>query len=306
MSPVLEYSNVSRSFRRFLTRVPVLNDVSFSVGEGEVLGLLGRNGAGKTTLINIAIGLLYPGSGTVRVFGQSPTEHPVTVKERIGYVQEEGLLRGGQTIRELIAFYRGIFRKWDDSMEREILDRFSLSPKARLSRLSKGQRRQIALLCAICHRPELLLLDEPASGLDPATRREFLEAAILLLNREGTTILFSSHQLNDVERLGGRVVLLDEGKVKLDRDLDRVREEVFVAIVPRASVPNDDRLKQIPGCLRVRAVQQDWHVVVEGPEADVHKRLVDSVGHNGIRCVRMPLEELFIELVGTSRAKEIA
>jgi ABC-2 type transport system ATP-binding protein len=303
MSAVLEYVNVSRSFRR---GVPVLRDVSFSVGEGQVVGLLGRNGSGKTTLINIAIGMLYPGSGSVRVFGLSPTDNPVAVKERIGHVEEEGTLRGRQTIREVIAFYRGVFPKWDDGLEREILDRFGLSRKARISRLSKGQRRQVALLCAVCHRPELLLLDEPASGLDPAARREFLEAAILLLNREGTTILFSSHQMNDVERLGGRMVLLDEGKVKLDRELDRVRDEFFVAMVPRASVSNADILRQIPGCLRVRSVHENWHVVVEGTAADVHDRLFKSVGHNGIRCVRMPLEELFIELVGTGRGKEIA
>lgn len=301
MSAVLEFANVSRAFRR----VPVLNDVSFSVDAGEVLGLLGRNGAGKTTLINIAIGLLYPGSGSVRVFGMSPTNDPLAVKERIGYVAEESALRGGRTIRELIAFYRSIFPKWDDTLEREILDRFALSSKARISRLSKGQRRQVALLCAVCHRPELLLLDEPASGLDPATRREFLEAAILLLNREGTTILFSSHQMNDVERLGGRMVLLDEGSVKLDRELDHVREEMFVAIVPRSSVSDAGVLERIPGCLRVRPVRDDWHVVVEGTEDDVHARLVQSIGRNGIQCVRVPLEELFIELVGVDRAKEI-
>ena len=303
MSPVLEYVKVSRSFKR---GVPVLKDVSFSVGEGEVLGLLGRNGAGKTTLINIAIGLLYPGSGSVRVFGLSPTDHPVAVKQRIGYVQEEGTLRGGRTIRQLIAFYRGLFPKWDDGLEREILDRFGLTPKARISRLSKGQRRQVALMCAVCHRPELLLLDEPASGLDPAARREFLEAALLLLNREGTTILFSSHQMNDVERLGGRMVLLGEGKVKLDREMDRVREEIVLAVVPQTSVSDAAVLERIPGCLRVRAVRENWHAVVEGTPETVHDELIRSLGRNDVRCARVPLEELFIELVGNSGRKEKA
>jgi ABC-2 type transport system ATP-binding protein len=228
----------------------------------------------------------------------------MAVKERIGYVSEEGILRGGWRIGDLIAFHRNLFKKWNPALEREILDRFGLSPKARVNRLSKGQRRQVGLLCAICHRPELLLLDEPASGLDPAARREFLETSILLLNREGTTILFSSHHMNDVERLGGRMVLLDEGKVKLDRELDRIREEIFVAIVPRASAPDAGTLERIPGCLRVRSVFEDWHVVVEGTNEEVHGRLTQSVGHNGIRCVRMPLEELFIELVGGSREDE--
>ena len=122
----------------------------------------------------------------------------------------------------------------------------------------------MALLCAVCHRPELLLLDEPAGGLDPVARREFLETSIQLLNREGTAILFSSHNMSDVERIGGRIVLLDKGKVRIDRDLDRIREDICVAMIPRASVPDAAALERVPGCLRVRQVYDDWHAVVEG------------------------------------------
>src|SRR6202008_2543384 len=110
--------------------------------------------------------------------------------------------------------------------------------------------------------PVLLLLDAPASGLDPAARREFLEAAILWLNREGTTILFSSHHMGDVERIAGRLILLDEGQVKVDKELDRFREEMFVAIVPRTSVPYPGALERLPGCLRVRPVYENLHVVI--------------------------------------------
>lgn len=275
--------------------------MTFSVGEGEVVGLLGRNGAGKTTLINIAIGLLHPSGGAVRVFGLSPVKEPVAVKKRIGYVSEDQILRGGSTVAELIAFHRSLFPEWDEALERDLLSRFRLDRKAKIKRLSKGQSRQAALLCAVCHRPELLLLDEPAGGLDPAARREFLETSVRLLNREGTTILFSSHHMTDVERIGGRVVLLDETKVRLDSELDRIRENTCVAIVPRSSAPDVAALSGIPGCLRVRAVYEDWHAVVEGTPETVHGRLTDALGSNGIRCVRVPLEELFIELVGGER-----
>jgi ABC-2 type transport system ATP-binding protein len=298
MSPVLEFLNVSRSFRR---GVPVLTDISFAVGEGEVVGLLGRNGVGKTTLINIAIGLLYPQGGDVRVFGLSPAREPVLVKQRVGYVAENQVLRGGSTIAQLIAFHRSLFANWDEPLERDLLDRFRLLRNAKIRRLSKGQAQQVALLCAVCHRPELLLLDEPAGGLDPAARREFLETSIQLLNREGTTILFSSHHMGDVERIGGRVILLDECRIKLDSDLDRVRENMCVAIIPRASAPDAGALERIPGCLRVRPVAEDWHVVVEGAPEEAHERLIASLGRNGMRCVRVPLEELFIELVGRER-----
>ena len=110
-------------------------------------------------------------------------------------------------------------------LERQLLDRFGLASGSKIKQLSKGQARQVALLCAVCHRPELLILDEPAGGLDPAARREFLETSIQLLNREGTAILFSSHHMADVERIGGRVVLLDEGKVRLDQRSTRLRED---------------------------------------------------------------------------------
>ena len=220
MTPVFDFRAIVRSFKR---DVPVINGVTFALQAGEVAALLGRNGAGKTTLIRIAMGMLFPHAGCVRVFGASPTEDPVAIKRRIGYVAEDQVLPPGSSIAELIALHRYLFPHWDGALESELLDRFALQPATRIKHLSKGQARQAALLCAVCHRPELLLLDEPAGGLDPAARREFLETAIQLLNREGTAILFSSHHMNDVERLGGRVILLDEGKVRLDEDLDRLQ-----------------------------------------------------------------------------------
>jgi ABC-2 type transport system ATP-binding protein len=300
MTPVLDFRAIVRSFKR---DVPVINGVTFALQAGEVAALLGRNGAGKTTLIRIAMGMLFPHQGSVRVFGASPTVDPVAIKRRIGYVAEDQVLPPGSRIAELIALHRYLFPRWDGALERQLLDRFALPPASRIKHLSKGQARQVALLCAVCHRPELLLLDEPAGGLDPAARREFLETAIQLLNREGTAILFSSHHMNDVERLGGRVVLLNEGRVRLDEDLDRLREGVCVAMVPRASAPDAAVLERTAGCLRVRPVFDDWHAVFRGEPDAVQAGLVAALGVNGIRCARVPLEELFIEMVGGNRGE---
>jgi ABC-type uncharacterized transport system ATPase subunit len=132
-------------------------------------------------------------------------------------------------------------------------------------------------------------------------RREFLETAIQLLNREGTAILFSSHQMADVERIGGRVVLLDGGKVRIDRDLTRIREELSVALIPRAAAPDAAAIERIQGCLRVRAVYDHWHAVMEGEPEEVGARVAQALGADDIRCVQVPLEELFIELVGGER-----
>lgn len=298
MTPVLEFKNVLRAFRN---REPVLNGVSFSMNGGEVVGLLGRNGAGKTTLINIAMGMLFPQGGSVRVFGLAPTEHPVEVKRRIGYVAEDQVLPAGSTVSDLIAFHRYLFPSWDTGTERELLDRFALPGGARIGKLSKGQARQVALLCAICHRPELLILDEPAGGLDPAARREFLEMSIQLLNRQGTAILFSSHHMTDVERLGGRVVLLDAGKVRFDRDLDDVHDSYCVAFLRLVTGHDASAMERLPGCLRARLVGDNWHLVFEGDPGSVKWLLRQELGIEDAQCVLVPLEELFIELVGGER-----
>jgi len=296
MTPVLEFENISRAYTQ---GVRVLNDVTFAMNRGEVLGLIGRNGAGKTTLLHIAMGMLEPHTGGVRVFGLSPTADPIGVKKRVGDVSEDQVLPPSSTIAELIEFHAWLFPQWDRQLERDLINRFGLSVKSRISRLSKGQARQVALLLAICHRPELLVLDEPAAGLDPAARREFLEASIQLLNREASAILFSSHNLQDIERIGARIVLLDHGAVRLDMEMDRLRENVCIAMIPKSAVANVAALETAPGCLGVRDVHDEWHAVFDGSPAAVAVRLNGGFGSGAVRCVRIPLEELFVDLVGS-------
>lgn len=163
--------------------------------------------------------------------------------------------------------------------------------------LSKGEARQVALICAVCHKPELLILDEPAGGLDPVARREFLETSIQLLNREGTTILFSSHHMADVERIASRVVLLHEGKVFLDSPLDELRENVCIAMVPIAA-GRVEQLARLPGCLRARQNGNSIHGVFRGPVDGVSHQIGTELGIAPPQCRNVPLEDLFIEIAG--------
>jgi ABC-2 type transport system ATP-binding protein len=149
----------------------------------------------------------------------------------------------------------------------------------------------------VAHRPELLLLDEPAGGLDPAVRREFLETAIQLLNEAGTTILFSSHYMTDVERLAGRIVMIHDGKVLLDNDLDDLREEFSLALVPLTSGAGPDRLITLDGCLAVRKRSDALHAILRHQPAKASALLESKLGIKGARCEAIPLEEMFIELV---------
>jgi ABC-2 type transport system ATP-binding protein len=298
MTAVLEFQDVVRAYRK---GEPVVNGVSFRVERGEVVGLLGRNGAGKTTLIRLAIGLLHPQGGSVRVFGLSPTDEPMAVKKRVGYVAENQVLPTSSSVKDIIRFHRFLFPDWDLDLEIQLLERFAIRTSAKIGTLSKGEARRVALLCAICHRPELLLLDEPAGGLDPSVRREFLEAVVQLLNRENTAILFSSHQMADVERIGERVVLLDEGRVRLDQPLERIREGFCLAMVPRSAVPDSAAIERMPGCLRVRRSSDDWHAIIQKPPEVAELELREALGIEEVRCVQVPLEDLFVEMVGSQR-----
>lgn len=292
---VLVFEGIHRAYER---GADVLAGVGFSIPKGEVVGLLGKNGAGKTTLIRIAMGMLEPQRGSVRVFGLDPRAKPLEVKRRVGYVSEDQILPPFLTVAEVVDTHRGLFPTWDDEMYDDLADRFELSPLARIRDLSKGQARQVALLCAVSHRPELLILDEPAGGLDPAARREFLETSIRLLNEEGTTILFSSHYMQDVERMAGRVVMLHGGAVLIDDALDALREAHTLAVIPGEDSMSTERVRAIEGCLGVRERSDGLHAVFASGPDEACRRLAAELGASDAICRSIALEDMFIELVG--------
>ncbi len=305
MTAVLEFRDLRRRYR---PHEEVLDGVDLRLDAGEVVGLLGRNGAGKTTLIHVAMGLLRPHGGLARVFGLDPQTDAVAIKRRVGFVSEEQILPPGMRAEQVLDYHRQLFPGWDPELENRLRERFRFDPRARVRTLSKGQARQLALVCAVSHRPELLILDEPGGGLDPAARREFLETSIQLLNESGTTILFSSHHMTDVERMADRIVLLDEHRVLLDCDLDALRERHCLVVAgaapgtapPGAAAPDPEALvvalSALPGCLRVRRHLGRVHAVCAGAAAELAQRL-DAAGIEAT-AVRVPLEELFVELLG--------
>jgi ABC-2 type transport system ATP-binding protein len=292
---ILEFNDIHRAYRRDRD---VLQGVSFSLQAGEVVGLLGKNGAGKTTLLRMAMGLIEAQRGTVHLFGLDPRREPLEIKQRVGYVSEEQILPPFLRVGEVLGLHRQLFPTWDGELASRLVERFRLSPQARIKSLSKGQARQVALLCAVSHRPELLLLDEPAGGLDPVMRREFLETAIHLLNEAGTTILFSSHYMFDVERLARRVVMLHRGQVLLDSPLDDLRECYSLALVPRGAGTGPEALRGLEGCLSVRERPEAIHVVFQLAPQKAHALLKRELGLEAARCRAIALEEMFVELLG--------
>jgi ABC-2 type transport system ATP-binding protein len=234
--------NVSGLTRRFGPKT-ALDSVSVSMPRGAVYGLVGANGAGKTTLIKHILGLLRAESGSVRVFGLDPVADPVAVLSRIGYLSEENDLPGWMSVDELIRYSRAFYPAWDDAYAEELRQAFALDPTAKIKNLSRGQKARVGLLIALAHRPELLVLDEPSSGLDPIVRRDILGAVIRTVANEGRTVLFSSHFLGEIEQVADHVTLINEGRIVLSAPLDAIREshrvdgripsldEIFVARV---------------------------------------------------------------------------
>ena len=220
-----------------------LDSVSVCMPRGAVYGLVGANGAGKTTLIKHILGLLRAESGSVRVFGLDPVTDPVGVLSRVGYLSEENDLPGWMSVDELIRYSRAFYTAWDDAYAEELRQAFALDSTAKIRNLSKGQKARAGLLIALAHRPELLVLDEPSSGLDPIVRRDILGAVIRTIADEGRTVLFSSHLLEEVEQVADHVTMINEGRVVLSAPLDVIREshrvdgrvpsldEIFVARV---------------------------------------------------------------------------
>jgi ABC-2 type transport system ATP-binding protein len=230
--PVIQISDLTRRFGA----KTALDGVSLSLPRGGVYGLVGANGAGKTTLIRHILGLLKAESGSVRVFGADPVDDPVAVLSRLGYLSEENDLPDWMRVDELIAYSRAFYPRWDDAYAEELRKMFALDPAARIKNLSKGQKARAGLTIALAHRPELLVLDEPSSGLDPIVRRDILNAVMRTIADEGRTVLFSSHLLDEVEQVADHVTMISHGRILLSAPLaeikashqDRSLDDIFV------------------------------------------------------------------------------
>jgi len=294
---VVEISDIYRCYR---AGEYVLRGVSLSVDPGEVVALIGRNGAGKTTLLKVALGLLHAQSGSVRLFGLDPQDDPVEVKRRTGYVSTEPVFPPYLRGRDIVEIHRSLYPTWDTTLERELCARFGLTGRERMDQISTGQARRVAVLCAIAHRPELLLLDEPAGGLDPATRREFLAAALQLLADQGSAIVFSSHYMSDVERIASRICLLHRGEQLLDRNLDTLRDGITLVTLPSGhAMPAD--LRALEGCLSARMLSGELRGVFDGDESSVRTRIRRVWPNLFPVCKQLALEDLIIEIT-TGRA----
>lgn len=220
-NPIVQMRNVSKTFGK----IRALDKIDMDISRGGIIGLLGANGAGKSTLLRHIIGLYLADGGQCITFGTDAAK--LTPKElgRIGYVHQEGELLEWMTVKQLIRYVSAYYKTWNHKLEEEYIKDFDISVKDRVGSLSPGQRQKVAILLAIGFEPELLILDEPASALDPIARSQFLDLLLQIIQDENHTIIISSHILSDVEKVMDRAIIMHKGTILRNCSFDNLREE---------------------------------------------------------------------------------
>ncbi len=293
--PAIELVGLSKRFGRTLA----VNNLSLKIPRGSTFGLLGPNGAGKSTTIRMLMGMLFLTSGEARLLGVDVAADPVQVKQRVGYVPETHHIYRWMRVGEVLGFCKSCFHSWNDQTCREMLDLFGLDLEKKVKHLSKGMQVKLALLLAVSHEPELLLLDEPLSGLDPIAREEFIDGVLRAICDRGQTVLISSHMLDDVRRLADTVGILYEGQLLLHGNLDALLTSTKRIC---ATLRDGCQPKPTPeGTVWQRIQGREWTITVRdfSPEKVQQVQAIDGVEQ--VRVVDLGLEELFKDFIRGQR-----
>ncbi len=269
-----------------------LRGCTVSMPTGRIVGLVGPNGAGKTTLLQLAVGLLQPSTGAITVLGSSAPARPAQLA-RVGFVAQEKPLYRGFRVAEMLDFGRWMNPRWDQAIATERLRRLGIPLDQRVGGLSGGQQAQVALAVALAKRPELLILDEPVANLDPLARREFLAGVMEDVADSGTTVVFSSHLIADLERVTDYLVLLSAGSVQLAGDTEDLINAHAVLV----------------GSRELAATIETVHTVVQasfaGRQASLLVRMRDRALNPAWISRRPTVEELVLAYMGQSELSTV-
>jgi ABC-2 type transport system ATP-binding protein len=288
----IDMSGACKKYRFFS-----LDNIHLKVPEGQIMGLIGPNGAGKSTTIRILMGLVHQDAGGVRVLGHRMPAEQVAAKWDIGFASEDMRLYESMTLGWHMQFVKSIYPDWDDAYAQLLLKRFGLRAEQKIKGLSHGQRVKSTLLLVFARRPKLLVLDEPTTGLDPVARHEILRELTGVMTDEGRSVLFSSHNTQDVEQISDQITFIDRGRIidSMDKELylDRWRRL-------RLEVPHGIKLPALPGII---GVKQDGRLAIATANAFVADlaNAYESSGAHVHSVENMTLEEIFVANVEHSR-----
>jgi len=272
---------------------PVLDDVSFDVQPGDIVGVLGKNGAGKTTLLELMLGFTPATTGSVQLFGHDSFRLPGPVKARVGFVPQQDELINQLSAADQIGVIASFYARWDDALIERLSKSWEVSLRERIKGMSVGQRQKLSILLALGHRPDLLILDEPVASLDPIARRKFLEEIVEVAADGNRSVVLSSHIVADIERLANKIWILKDRRLYWAGDFDTLKESI-VRLHIHASQPLPEMFA-IPNALSVQregasatAIVRDW---TDELTDDLCTRLAAE-----IELEPLTLEDIFLEL----------
>jgi ABC-2 type transport system ATP-binding protein len=290
---VIEVAGLRKSYGA----VEAVRGIDLSVPRGSIYGFLGRNGAGKTTTIKMLLGMTRPDEGTGRLLGLriDDAHESVEARRRTGFVGEDKGLYDYMTVGQMLAFTRPFFPRWRSDLEAKYLRAFELPVNRKVRALSKGMRTKLALLLALARGAELLILDEPTEGLDPAATEELLGILAGLVAAEELTVFFSSHQIGDVEQVADRVCILHGGRVRVEGALDDLKERYRrVSLVYGDEAPALTDFAATPGVERVHADGR-WLTLLVSRDAERVAREARAAGALDAQVRPVGLKEIFLE-----------
>ncbi|WP_077369052.1 ABC transporter ATP-binding protein [Anaerosalibacter sp. Marseille-P3206] len=223
MDYILEVNNLRKEFKKF-----TLNDISFKLEPGYIMGFIGPNGAGKSTTIKLIMNLMNSDSGEIKVFGLDYKKHEKEIKNRIGFVYDENYYYEDLTIAQMKSIVASFYSNWDDSTFNYYINEFNLDSKAKIKTLSKGMKMKFSLAVALSHNADLIIMDEPTSGLDPVFRREILDILYNVIQDESKSIFFSTHITTDLEKIADYITFINNGSIVFSKTKDEVLEKYKV------------------------------------------------------------------------------
>ena len=287
----------TQDLRKTFGKQSAVDGLKLRVPSGSIFGFLGKNGAGKTTTMKLLVGLLRPDSGAIRVLGldtSNPAES-IQIRSRMGFVTEDKELYPYMTVEQIIRFTRPFFPKWSLDLERRYLEVFELPLNRKIPALSKGMRSKLTLLLAACRGAELLILDEPTEGLDPAATEDLLRELVTICVTQGTTVFFSSHQLAEVDQIADHVAIIDRGRTVVEGALDDLKvryERLQVVFESDSAVP----VRWMDGAESVRREGRMVSILVS---RNVEALLAQARSIPGASVERLPvtLKDIFLEHV---------
>jgi ABC-2 type transport system ATP-binding protein len=288
----------TQGLTRYFGSRKAVDSVSLSVPRGSVFAFLGRNGSGKTTTIRMLLGLLPPTRGSSTVLGHDSQRLPPEVRARIGYMSESHTLYNWMTVRQCGEYQSRFYPRWNERIFQSVIGHFRLDPRTKAGQLSRGERAGLSLAITLAPEPELLVLDDPALGLDPVARRSLLESMIYVTRGSGRTIFFSSHLLEDVERVADHMAILDGSVLRACCPVETFRARVrqFLLRYADNSAP-PAQLPALPGLLHARRSMGELRLSIAAV-SDQTKQLLSTLGASSVEEAPMAFDDALIGYLG--------